>query len=229
MQNTVSSLIFRLRAFAKSFSSDKAQKHSMMKLLSQIISYLFHPMLMASLGIFLIFNSGTHIAFIPIEAKRVIYLTVILNTAILPLSTLPLLYQFGLIKSFQMESARERTLPVLLTCFFYFVCYMLLRRIGVTGIIISFMLATIIAIAGAGIITRFWKISIHTIGIGGVTGTIMALTYRYGVDLNGMLFLLFLCSGLVASARLYLGAHSPAQVYAGFIWGFAIVFSSVLL
>jgi hypothetical protein len=200
-----------------------------MKVFSKIISVLFHPMLMPTLGIFVIFQAGTHVSFLPYEAKRIIYITVFLTTCILPLSLLPLLLQFGAIKSFQMETARERVLPVFFTGFFFYLGYLLLKKMGVSGIIGNFMLASLIAVLSAIVVTVFWKISLHTIGIGGVAGAVMALAFRYGMDLSLLVFLLLLASGITGSARLYLGAHKPAQVYVGFLWGFLIVFSSVLM
>jgi hypothetical protein len=200
-----------------------------MNTLSKIISAFFHPMLMPTLGLFLIFQSGTHVSFISFEAKRIIYLTVFLSTCILPLSLLPLLYQFGLIKSFNMVTARERLLPVFLTGFFFYLGYMLLKKMGVTGLIGSFMLASLIGVFVAVAITFFWKISMHMIGVGGVVGAVLAISFKYALDLSGWIMLLFLMAGVVAAARLKLGAHKPAQIYVGFLVGSIIVFGSVFI
>lgn len=200
-----------------------------MKIFSRIISVLFHPMLMPSLGLFLIFQAGTHLSYIPFEAKRIIFLTVFLSTCILPVSILPLLYQFRMIKSFNMETPRERLLPVFFTGFFYYLGFMLLKKMGISGIISNFILASLLAVFSAVVVTIFWKISLHMIGIGGVTGAIMAIGIRYNLDLAPWLTLLFLASGLTATARLHLGAHNPAQIYVGFMWGLLIVFSSVFM
>jgi hypothetical protein len=200
-----------------------------MKFFSKVVSYIFHPMLMPTLGVFVIFQADTHVSFMPFEAKRIIYITVFLTTCLLPLSLLPLLYQFGVIKSFQMETARERVLPVFFTGFFFYMGYLLLKKLGVSGVISNFMLASLIAVLSAVVVTLFWKISLHTIGIGGVAGAVMAMAFRYGIDLSLLIFILFLASGITASARLYLGDHQPAQVYAGFLWGFLIVFASVFM
>jgi membrane-associated phospholipid phosphatase len=81
----------------------------------------------------------------------------------------------------------------------------------------------------AAIVSYFWKISIHLIGIGGVTGMISALSVKYGIDLLNLQILLLMISGLTASARLYLGEHNPKQVYTGFIFGFLIVFNIILI
>lgn len=200
-----------------------------MRLLSKVISVLFHPMLMPVFGVFLIFNSGHHVAFMPLEAKRVVYLMVGLTTCILPLSLLPLLYQFGAIKSFQMETPRERLWPVLFTALFYYMGYLLLKRMGLSGMLATFMLSTLATLLIALVITLFWKISLHTIGIAGVAGALAALGLRYGLDVSGWLALLVVAGGLTASARLALGAHTPAQVYAGYALGFLLVFFSLLL
>jgi len=84
-----------------------------MKLFSKILSFLFHPMLMPTLGIFFILNSGNHHAFLPFEIKRLVYIIVFTSTCLLPVSLLPLFLQIKLIKSFEMETARERVYPAL--------------------------------------------------------------------------------------------------------------------
>lgn len=199
-----------------------------MRLTSKIISFLFHPMLMATIGMYLILNTGPLSSILGVEGKRLVYLIVFFSTAVLPVSLLPLFYQFGVIKSFQMESSRERVVPVMVTAFFYFLGYLLLKRLGVGGLIAEFMLATIIATIGAGIMSYFWKISMHSIGLGGLAGALYAMSIHYSVDLSWVLVLIFLVAGLVGSARLYLGAHKPSQVYAGFLWGFLIVLGTLV-
>ena len=117
-----------------------------MRLASKVISFLFHPMLMATIGMYLILNIGPLSSILGADGKRLIYLIVFFSTAVLPVSLLPLFYQFGVIKSFQMESSRERVVPVMMTAFFYFLGYLLLKRLGVTGLIAGFMQATVPAV-----------------------------------------------------------------------------------
>jgi membrane-associated phospholipid phosphatase len=58
------------------------------------------------------------------------------------------------------------------------------------------------------------------VGIGGLSGTFVGLQFYTG--LNQMHYILpgFILAGLLGVARLLLNAHSPAQVYAGFLLGF---------
>ena len=62
---------------------------------------------------------------------------------------------------------------------------------------------------------------IYVEGYGG--GFVFILGMKYLGDVINLLPLLILVSGLVASARLYLKQHTPAQVYVGYIYGAAAV------
>ena len=199
-----------------------------MRIASHIISVLFHPMLMPTIGMFLIFQMGTHLSFMPLQAKQSILIVIFVTTAVLPVSILPLLYQFKIINSFRMETARERFIPILITAFFYYSGYILLKKMGAPAMLDKFIVSSLIAVLLASIISFFWKISIHALGIGGVTGIITALSLMYGIDVFPWLTLLLTASALTASARLYLGDHKPAQVYAGYFLGFLIVFGMVM-
>lgn len=164
----------------------------------------------------------------PFELKRLVYLIVFISTCLLPVSLLPLFLQMKVIKSFKMETARERIYPVLVTGVFYFLGYFLLRRLNVSPLIENYMLSILVAVLLAAGISFFWKISLHAIAVGGVTAVLAAMMIKYGVDLLLLVSLMVLISGLVAMARLYLNAHSSSQVYLGHFTGFIIVFAGVL-
>ena len=199
-----------------------------MRIASHIISIIFNPILMPTIGIFLIFNTETHLSLIPYQAKQTIIIFIFVTTAILPMSILPLLYQFKVIKSLQLENARERVIPMLITAFFYYMGFLLLKKLGIPILINKFFLASILSILIASIVSYFWKISIHTLAIGGVTGVLTALSLKFGIDMLPLITLALLASGLTASARLYLSSHKPTQIYTGYFCGFMIVFGMVM-
>ncbi len=201
-----------------------------MRIFAKSLSTVLHPMLIPTLGLFLIFNIGGHFSYLPIDHKRVIYLIVFLSTCVLPLSLIPLFILLGLIKNVYMEDRRERLFPTLATGLFYLLGYFFLSRIPIVpSFILGFMLATIVAITLALSITMFWKISMHMIGIGGLTGAILALSMRFGLDIWLIFTVIILLAGLLGSSRLYLKAHTPLQVHAGFLLGGIVVFWGVLL
>nr|WP_319400267.1 PAP2 family protein [uncultured Carboxylicivirga sp.] len=201
-----------------------------MKIFSKVFSTLFHPLLMPTIGLFLIFNIGGHFAYIPFEHKRIVYLIVFLSTSVLPLSLIPLFLLLGVIKSVYMKQRKERLLPVAFTGLFYLLGYYFLVRFPVVPYFIQgFMLATLLTIIVAMFITFFWKISMHMIGIGGLTGALLALSMRFGLDITVLFSIVVIISGLVGVSRLYLNAHTPLQVHIGFILGFFTVFLGILL
>jgi len=205
------------------------KKLDYLKVISHFISFLFHPMLMPIYGTFLLFNSGMYLSFMPLSVKKIVYLLIFLSTFVIPVSTFPLLYQFKIIKNFKMETARERIWPILITAFFGYIGLFIMKKMGLSGLLGYFIRAIVFSQLFAAVISYFWKISLHTIAVGGISGTILALAFRFNLDLTIMFMILVFMSGLVGSARLYLNSHKPLQIFAGYLLGFFILFFTVIL
>ena len=71
-------------------------------------------------------------------------------------------------------------------------------------------------------INIFWKISAHSIGIGGLAGLLVSICLRMGLYMPLYITVALLLCGIVASARLVLQVHTPAQVYLGLLLGFGV-------
>ena len=63
------------------------------------------------------------------------------------------------------------------------------------------------------------KTSLHTLGIGGIIGFVMVMSYEYQLNFNAFLAGLFVVAGLIGVSRLALNAHRPKEVYIGFVLG----------
>ncbi|HDP54913.1 MAG TPA: hypothetical protein ENN24_04420, partial [Bacteroidetes bacterium] len=148
----------------------------MQKVLAQILSALFHPLIMPTVGVLAIFLTSSHIFIIPHEAQRVILIIVAINTLALPMLMVPLFYKLGIIKSIRMEGHRERIIPLAFTLIPYVFSYYFLNRLPILSEISLFMLGAIIAVAIALIVSIWWKVSIHMVGIGGIFGLLYALS-----------------------------------------------------
>ena len=68
-----------------------------MKKAAPVISYLFHPLIMPSLGLLIILNSGTYLSLLDPAAKRAIMFVMALGTLIFPLMILPVLQYRNLV------------------------------------------------------------------------------------------------------------------------------------
>lgn len=201
----------------------------MVKRFATFVSYTAHPLIIPVLGLLVISNSGTYAADIDQQYKQFIYLSVFIFTLLLPAALIPLFYYFGLARNVHFNERRERLIPLYLTLIFYLAAYFLVRKLPVSVIYQRFLFGACISMLFLASISNFWKISIHLVGWGGLTGLILMLTLRFSTDLMLFLILSILISGFIASARLKLGAHTPLQVYSGFLLGFGVMIIVFLL
>jgi len=197
--------------------------------IAQITSILLHPLLMPVFGLLIIYTSGTYISLLPYEAKRIILIVVAINTLVLPLLMIPLFYRLGFIKSLQMHLHKERIFPIAFTLIPYIFSFYFLKRLPIPGIISTFMLGATITVGISLIITFWWKISLHMIGIGGIVGFIFAFSLRLHTDVLYFILIAVVAAGLLAWSRLQLNEHKPSQVYCGFLTGGLIMFLTLLL
>jgi hypothetical protein len=175
------------------------------------------------MGLFLIFHLDEPGIWRPsMEVQLFLYALTFLATFISPVLGSLALLKLGAISSLEMNTKEERKIPYLLTAVFYFAESYFLIRLDLPVLLQSLFLGTTLLILMALVINIFWKISSHMIGIGGMCGMMLAISYRLQIDLHLTLMALFLIAGLVAYARLRLEAHSAAQVYAGFFLGLVV-------
>lgn len=201
----------------------------MTKKLFSTLSYIFHPVFMPIIGIYLILYSGTYLSILPAESKRAILLMTAMFTVLLPLSVLPFLRYYKLISKYTIPERRERLIPLFLSIIFYGIGFTLFRKYGIPMYIQQFLLVSIICLIIAVIVHLWWKISTHMIGIGGIIGLISSFNYLFNIDISYVLILTIIVAGIIGTARLYLKSHNQAQVYGGFMVGFIISFTVMAL
>lgn len=158
---------------------------------------------------------------------------VFIGTFAVPSLLIYYLYRTGFLTDLNMPERTDRRLPYLITGMVYLVVtYLFGFRMSLfseTSPEVAIILGSItLSILLVGLINTVWKISAHAVGIGGVLGTVMLLLAKHGDTELFIPFIgLIVLSGLVASARLQLNAHTLGQVGAGlglgvFVSGLAI-------
>ena len=200
-----------------------------MEKISKAISYIYHPLIIPSLGFLVLFNSGTYLSYLPFEMKKWMLVIVFLCTYIVPLAFIPFFLYQRVIMNIQMGSRRDRYVPLAVSFVLYMFCYYLIRRISIPHLYHSFILSSLLSILAVMLITIKYKISIHMVGAGGLVGLIGFLAFYLKVDLQFYLGVAVVLAGLTGTARLFLKAHTPDEVYTGFITGFSIVLLTLVL
>lgn len=189
---------------------------------AKVASLIFHPLLVPSLGFILLFSSGFYFALLPWHVMKIILLIVFMSTGLMPALSIGIL---ALNPRFDhtMSKSTDRILPMLVTSIFYYMGYVVLKRIPIFPIYNFILIASILVQIALLIISLRWKISAHAAAIGGLVGVFFTLSFRMDANPLWILVSLVLIAGLVGSSRLVLGKHTGAQVYAGFLVGLIIM------
>lgn len=200
-----------------------------MKPVARVITILFHPLLMPTLGLLLIFNSGTYLSLLDPAAKRAVLFVMALGTLFFPLMMIPVLFYRNLISSLQDASREERILPYLIILILYIITYAYFVRLPLSRLIHAYVLSVTILLFFIMLLTIKFRICGHTAAAGGIVGLVFTLILQYGTPLLGFLAAGILLAGLVGTARLILGVQRPSEVYAGFVLGFVVLVATLLL
>lgn len=195
--------------------------------IARITGYVFHPLLMASLAVIVLFNSGHYLSVVNANIRDVIYSIFIILTFVLPALFIPVLYYFRVISSVETQIKKEKLIPILSVIIIYVLAYYFMQKVSMPQILLKVIAAAITSMLIYFIILFFWNISIHLSALGGLLGFILFLGIHNNLNVLLTGFLVIIASGIVASSQLFLQKHTPAQVYIGFITGLLVVYLSM--
>lgn len=200
-----------------------------MKSISHVISTVFQPLLMPTYGIMLLFVY-TYFGVIYRHQFWQIVSPVILFSFAIPAILIYILFRIGIVSDLSLKIRRQRIYPYLITLLSYTVMIIFYHRMHMPRWFMMIMVASVVIMVIAILITLLWKISAHMFGIGGLIGGAMAVSYFVERSNPYYMFMgLFIIAGLVGTSRLILKRHTLPQVIAGFMLGFLVSFVFVWL
>ena len=160
--------------------------------LSKFISIILHPIFMPLLALYLTLKSLPSMELIISQRLNYIYGIMICCTIILPLLSIFFLFKTGRVISLEMSSHKERSLPLFRTAIWMSLgLYLLNYTLMYTPLLKAELFGAILIVLFAAIISKFWKISLHLLAIGGVVGIFIALQLMVG---GGITFTAYLSS-----------------------------------
>lgn len=184
-----------------------------------------------SLLFFFFLRGSIYYYLTPTNLKWIISAMIFSFSFILPVINIYILYRLNRISSLRLENQNERTFPYVLTSCFYFGLFYLFLDLSVWPSIKVLIFGGGLAILLTAIINLKYKISAHMVGIGGLLGSLIIVSYVLKYNAVPQIAVLVLLAGVIATSRLYLKAHEPKQIYSGFFLGLVtqvIVFLSFL-
>lgn len=197
------------------------ERPKILLILSNIFSGVFLPLLVPTYA-YIIVLWTTGLSHSPVRLKWISTAVVFIITALLPFAVIMFLMRKGKVSDVSIDNPRERTVPYLATIFCYFVAalYLWLMPRWLPMFFVGAGVAGIIST----LITFKYKISAHTTSMGGVCALIIFISINHSATMHilPLLILAILASGAVGSSRIFLGRHTPSQVYSGWLLGLIV-------
>jgi membrane-associated phospholipid phosphatase len=196
-----------------------------MKRFANIISILFHPLLMVTYGMWLAL-SFTYLAFYPLALKCYLMGGVVLCTVLVPGLIITLMIKSGMAEDMELTDRRQRVMPYLIFITANMACLFYLYKMQLPFWLLSMFMGVCISLVVALCINFAWKISIHALGVGGLFGAIMGIARMQMMNPYWLFMIVLIAAGLVGTARIILNKHTPMQIYSGFVLGFICTFGA---
>lgn len=199
----------------------------MYKKIATVLTIVFQPLIVPSLVIALLFYGIPESTSVPAEAKWSLLLLIAVTTLFIPMFSVMGMKMTSMIPSLYMVSKKERILPFSMISFFYVITSVFFYfKLQVDPLMVFTLILITICVLVLTFITVFWRISAHTTGLGGLVAIIIALGQKFPNHslLYPLIGAIILC-GAVGSARLFLNAHKPAEIFAGIVLGFTVCFA----
>lgn len=204
-----------------------------MKFLSRaatVLSAIFSPLLMATYGVALAMVLS-FLCFIPTATKLTVIFETLLATVAIPVIGIFVLYKVKVITDPKLNNRTDRTWPYIIAtaCFIGESAY--LYMINASTWLSLFLIGGAMALIVLTVVNRWWKISGHATGVGGLCAMIfyLMLSGNSIYNLEWCFLIAVLVAGAVCSSRLILGRHTLGQVAAGCLNGFVCVFIPAII
>jgi membrane-associated phospholipid phosphatase len=183
---------------------------------AELVSNLTHAPLL-SIPAFLSINYY----FLNFKEFLLISFTSILFSALLPIMTM-VIWSKKKNVDLDMPAKENRNIPLIIVIFIYFIGFLVLMALNAPLFTSALMFCYFSNTLIVYYINKYWKISVHSMGVAGPT---TALIFAFG-PVGSILGLIL---PLVMWSRVYLKKHTMTQVIAGAVLGFLLTTTQLLI
>ena len=188
----------------------------------KIISYVFHPILMPTLGLILVlwFNVPNIFLIVEITQLSILVAVVFFCTALVPLFWSWSLVKLGMVTSLVEPTDNDRKQLMAFTELFFLLAYYVLHNIPLEAKALTYyILGVNVAMIATLLTSLVTKVSLHAVGIGGILGTIIGMMYYTRVQMLPQVAIAIALVYLVGFSRYKLKAHNGGDIFIGNIIG----------
>jgi len=164
-----------------------------------------------------------------------LFIAVFFTSLLLPAVGIIMMRLLGFSATLEMEKPTERIGPLIITGVCYIWLFLNIKDNSMIPLAFNmFVLGATISLFLAFFINNFEKISLHAVGVAGFMMAYFIIASLYGqgslvieisstqklvINLVWLAAIIIFLTGLVCTARTYLGAHSLQQIFGGLIVG----------
>ncbi|MBQ8737704.1 MAG: hypothetical protein IJY78_07810 [Bacteroidaceae bacterium] len=197
-------------------------------LASKVISSVFSPFY-APLWAFIFLFTFSYLRLLPLGYKIFVLATIYCFTVLIPRLGIMIFRKLNKWTHWQLSNRNNRHVPYILSLASYISCLMLMMNMNMPMFVRGILLAAIVSQIVCAILNLWWKVSTHLVGIGGMTGTLIAFGFLFYFNPLWPLCILLFIAGLLGSSRMILRQHTLAQVTAGFAIGLVSTTTIILM
>lgn len=199
---------------------------------SRVASVVLHPLLLPLYCTLFVLYTPTPFAGMPVVLNAYLLGAVGTIGSLLPLIVIGGFIMFGYVSGVEMPTRSERVLPFLASALVlgsvtWFGPSFLPGQLPASLNAVLMGEAAILLVAS--VCSLRWKISLHAMGAGALLAVVTTIGDAYGQDFTLLAAGAFVWAGVMVWARLHEKAHTPWQLLAGYVAGFAVMGSVVYL
>ena len=184
-----------------------------------LISVIFHPMVIPTIGVILYFLPVP--TSLQTEQKLAVLGLIFVSTYLIPLCILFLFKKLKIINTYRADTIKERKVPIAIMIVLFYLLGNTFNNISDLRDLTFLFYGTSLGLFLIYVFFLFKiKTSIHLLSLGIATSFFMLINRLHVFNFMWIVIVCVLLSGLVASARLHLKAHTTHEVYLGYAFGF---------
>ncbi|MBQ9073937.1 MAG: hypothetical protein IJY30_05735 [Muribaculaceae bacterium] len=193
--------------------------------LSRILSAIFTPLMIPTYAMLLAWWLSVYY-FLPTKTLFGVVFVAWVITFVVPFVAILLLYRFKWISDIALNKREERWLPCLIASLCLLCCSLYLSSAHAPEWMSMFMIGGGVAALLSCIVGFRWKISVHATSLAGMVAMMFRMMHDQIAIWNmwPIVSVAIILLGAVCSARILLGKHTFAQVFAGAVNGFVCVY-----
>lgn len=202
-----------------------AAKTDVLENAARWLSAVFSPLLSATYGVMLAMWLS-YLCYSPFRAKAIVVVMTFVATCVVPVIIIFVLSRVGVVKDPSLNTRSDRTVPYLLSALCYIGVGVYYRFVNAPEWLSMFVFGGGLALIILGIVNRYWKISAHAAGMGGLVAMLffMMCSGNSVENMQWQFLSSVLLAGMVCTSRVVLHRHTLWQLGVGFVVGFVCVF-----